>query len=184
MRASDEDRSKAAALLQAATADGRVSVNELDTRLATVYQATTRDELDSVVKDLQPVAVSGSPSATKDVGVISDFVRDGRWVVGPGYRGTAVVGSGVIDLRHAQFTGPETTIHVTAWVSTVYVVVPDDAEVRVQGTGVLGGFTLDRESAHPATRRITVTGTSVCSSVHVVHEIPPAKQRRLLKRRR
>ena len=46
---------------------------------------------------------------------------------------------------------PETTIHVSSWFSTVYVVVPEDAEVRVAGTGIVGGFKQDRESpGYPA----------------------------------
>jgi len=185
-RASDADRERAAAVLQAAAADGRVSVGELDERLELVYRANSRDELASIVKDLQPVPwPGGTPALASDVGVLSDFARKGRWLVGDNYRATAVISSGVIDLRRAQFTGPETTIHVSSWISTVYVVVPEDAEVRVAGTGILGGFKQDRESAgYPAAHRINVTGVAVCGSVFVVRQLPPAKERRLRRRER
>lgn len=186
LRASDADRERAAAVLQAATADGRVSAGELDERLGLVYSAKSQGELASVVQDLQPASwPNGTPASAKDVGVLSDFVRKGRWLVGDKYRATAVISSGVIDLREAQFTGPETTIHVNSWISTVYVVVPEDAEVRVAGTGILGGFEQDRESGHySAARRINVTGLAVCGSIYVVHQLPSGKERRLHKRER
>jgi hypothetical protein len=185
-RASDADRERAAAVLQAATADGRVSAGELDERLGLVYSAKSKDELASIVKDLQPVPwPGGTPTRAKDIGVLSDFVRKGRWLVGDTYRATAVISSGVIDLREAQFTGPETTIHVNSWIGTVYVVVPEDAEVRVAGTAILGGFKQDRESAgYPAAHRINVTGAAVCGSVLVVRQLPPVKERRLQRRER
>ena len=186
LRASDADRERAAAVLQAAAADGRVSAGELDQRLELVYRASSRDELASIVKDLQPVPwPGGTPTLAKDTGVLSDFARKGRWLVGDKYRATAVISSGVIDLHQAQFTGPETTIHVSSWIGTVYVVVPEDAEVRVAGTGILGGFKQDRESAgYPAAHRINVTGVAVCGSVFVVRQLPPAKERRLRRRER
>ena len=137
------------------------------------------------MKDLQPAHGAGdTPTSTEDVGIINDFVRNGRWV-GDKYRATAVISSGVLDLRQAQFTGPETTIHVSSGISTVYVVVPEDAEVRVAGTGIVGGFNQDRESAgYSAAHRINVTGAAVFGSVHVVHELPAARARRLQKRTR
>jgi len=186
LRASEADRERAAAVLQAATADGRVSAGELDERLGLVYRARSTDELAAVVKDLQPVPwPSGTPTSAKDVGVLSDFVRKGRWLVGERYRATAVISSGVIDLREARFTGPETAVHVNSWIGTVYVVVPEDAEVHVAGTGILGGFKQDRESAdYSAVHRITVTGLAVCGSVHVVRQLPSAKERRLRRRER
>ena len=147
LRASDSDRERAASVLQAATADGRVSASELDERLQLVYNAKSKAELASIVQDLQPVQWENrTPTATKDVGIINDFVRDERWVVGDKYRATAVIAVGVVDLRKAQFTSPETTIRVHSWISTVYVVVPEDAEVHVSGTGIVGGFHQDREN--------------------------------------
>jgi hypothetical protein len=186
LRASDSDRERAASVLQAAMADGRVSAGELEERLELVYSAKSKGELASIAKDLQPAQwASGTPTSTKDVGIINDFVRNGRWVVGDKYRATAVISSGVIDLRKAQFTGPETTIYVNSWISTVYVVVPEDAEVRVAGTGIVGGFKQDRESVgYSAAHRINVTGVAVCGNVYVVHELPAAKERRLQKRKR
>ncbi|MBS2535206.1 DUF1707 and DUF2154 domain-containing protein [Catenulispora sp. NF23] len=186
LRASDADRERAAQVLQAATADGRVTPAELEERLERVFAAKSRGELATIVSDLRPARpADAAPTAAKDLGVLSDISRGGEWVVGDGYTGTAVIGSGVIDLRNAEFTGSETTIRVNAWVSTVYVVVPPDVEVRVEGKSVLGGFTRGRDEpgrARSAAHRITVTGVAVLGTVHVVHELPPDKLRRLHKR--
>jgi len=186
VRASDADRERGAAVLRAATADGRLPADELDERLGLVYNAKSKDELASIVEDLQPALwQGGSPPAAKDVGVLAGFARTGRWAVADEYRATAVISSGVIDLRQAQFTAQETTIRVNSWISTVYVVVPEDADVHVAGTGILGGFRQDREGAgYPAAHRINVTGVAVCGSVLVVRHLPPARERRIQRRGR
>lgn len=183
LRVSDADRERAAAVLREATADGRLATGELHERLDLVYGARTTGELADAVRDLG--SPGGRPTAAEDAGVLSDFARRGPWLVGARYRATAVVATGVVDLREARFAGPETTIHVHAWIGTVHVVVPEGVEVCVEGTGVLGGFHQDRATTHrPAARRITVTGVAVCGSVFVVRELPAAKERRLRKRER
>lgn len=180
LRASDTDRERAAAVLQAATADGRVSAEELEERLEKVYTAKSRGELAAVVQDLQAAMPTARPTAAKDVGVLASFSRDGRWVVGEEYRGTAVISSGVIDLREAEFTGPETTIRVNSWVGTVYVVVPENVEVHIAGRGILGSFRQDRPGTDfAASHRVNVTGTAVLGNVLVVHKLPPGKERQL-----
>ena len=123
----------------------------------------------------------GSPTVTKEVGIINSLVRKGRWVVGPKYRATTVVSTAAIDLRGAQFTGPETTIHINSWLSTVYVIVPENVEVRVGGAGIIGGFRQDRAgTGHGATHVINVRGVAVCCTVHVVHSLPGDLEQRLL----
>jgi hypothetical protein len=185
LRASDADRERAAAILQAATADGRVSSAELEERLEQVYSAKSRGELAAVVKDLQPPEPAAAPATAKDVGILAGFSRGGRWVVGEEYRGTAVISSGVIDLREAEFTRAETTIHVNSWVGTVYVVVPENVGVLIAGSGILGNFKQDRPGTDfAASRRITVTGVAVLGNVLVVHKLPPGRERQLRKQQR
>ncbi len=186
VRASDADREQAAAVLQAAAADGRLPSAELDQRLGAAYNARSKDELAAIVEDLRPALwPGGSPPTARDASVLAGLARSGRWVVADTYRATAVISSGVIDLRQAQFTAQETTIRVNSWISTVYVVVPSDADVQVAGTGILGGFRQDREGAgYPAAHRINITGVAVCGSVLVVRHLPPARERRLQRRER
>jgi hypothetical protein len=44
------------------------------------------------------------------------------------FRGLALIGNGEIDLRQARFIDGETTVHATAIIGSVIVVVPEDAE--------------------------------------------------------
>src|SRR5436309_14001352 len=52
LRASDEDRERAAQLLRDGAGDGRLDVDELSERLDRVYAAKTHGELSSVTSDL------------------------------------------------------------------------------------------------------------------------------------
>ena len=58
-RASDADRFEVADRLRVATAEGRLTADELEDRLATLYTSKTYGELDALVDDL-PVVVSRS----------------------------------------------------------------------------------------------------------------------------
>jgi hypothetical protein len=174
VRASDADRERVAVALQAAFAEGRLTMPQLEERLATAYAAATIAELSTVVADLrastpQPGDRAGAtPTSVSDTGIIAGFQRTGRWTVGRTFRGLAVIGNGEIDLRQAVFIDGETTIHATAVVGTITVVVPEDADVHIGGTGILGGFDhQDEGPGTPGAPRITITGLAVCGRVEV-----------------
>jgi hypothetical protein len=61
-RASDHDREEVVERLRAATAEGRLLVEELEQRLEVAFKALTYGELDALVDDLPDVAV-GLPAA-------------------------------------------------------------------------------------------------------------------------
>jgi hypothetical protein len=187
LRPTDADRERTISLLQAAVADGRLPLGELETMLESVYTATSTAELSAIMAGLRPDPARWSgatPTSTKDVAVLSDFARGGRWLVGDTFRGTAVIGTGVIDLREARFTGPETTIIANSIISSIYIVVPRDVEVHIAGTGIIGGFERDAEYlGGPAAHRVNIAGVAVAGKVHVVHE-PPAAKRGLRRRKR
>jgi hypothetical protein len=99
---------------------------------------------------------------------MAGFERQGRWLVGRAFRGLAVIGNGEIDLRQARFIDGETTIHATAIVGTIIVVVPEDADVHIGGTGIIGGFGHhDEGPGTPGAPRITITGFVFCGRVEV-----------------
>ena len=54
-RASDNDRERAAAVVQEAHSDGRLDFEELDERLTQIYSAKTQLELRNATADLVPV---------------------------------------------------------------------------------------------------------------------------------
>jgi hypothetical protein len=165
---SDADRERVAVVLQAAFAEGRLTMPELDERLAAAYAAKTDAELATVTRDLGTSAPQpgAAPTSTRDVGIIAGFERKGRWMVGRTFRGLAVIGNGEIDLRQARFIDGETTIRATAIIGTITVMVPEDADVHIGGTGVIGGFDHhDEGPGTPGAPRITINGFAFCGSV-------------------
>jgi len=156
VRASDADRDRVAA--------------ETDAQLATVMR-------DLRTSAAQPVDRAGvAPTATRDVGIVAGFRRGGRWLVGRNFRGVAVIGNGEIDLRQARFIDSETTIHATAVIGNITVLVPEDADVHIGGTGIIGGFDHhDEGPGTPGAPRITITGFAVCGTVEVERRSANAK---------
>ena len=143
---------------------------ELEERLAAAYGAKTDAELGTVTSDLRTAAPSpgAAPTSTRDAGIIAGFERKGRWMVGRTFRGLAVIGNGEIDLRQARFIEGETTINATAIVGSITIVVPEDAEVHIGGTGIIGGFDHhDEGPGTPGAPRITINGFVFCGKVTI-----------------
>jgi hypothetical protein len=86
LRASHDDRDRAVETLRIAAGDGRLSAEELDTRLEAALSARTLGELAELVADL-PATLTASPGTPlpKDVLVIEQkggqYVRTGPWAV-------------------------------------------------------------------------------------------------------
>src|ERR1043165_1067176 len=86
LRVSDSERDAVAEQLRIAAGDGRLGLDELEDRIAAVYQAKTYAELEPITRDL--------PSATTPVPSIASVpTTRGRWRVGrkPGRTKTFVV---------------------------------------------------------------------------------------------
>ncbi len=107
-RASDADRERVAVALQAAFAEGRLTMSELEGRLAASYAAATDAGLATITHDLRAAAAQpgrpagAAPASTKDVGILAGVQRTGRWMVGRTFRGLAVIGNGEIGLRESR----------------------------------------------------------------------------------
>ena len=87
-----------------------------------------------------------------------------------------MIGNGEIDLRQARFIDGETTIHATAIIGNITVVVPEDADVHIGGTGIIGGFDhYDGGLGTPGAPMITITGFAFCGTVYVERRSAHAK---------
>jgi hypothetical protein len=197
MRASDADRERVAEVLRTAATEGRLHLSELDERLAAVYAARTYAELEPITHDLPttrtaprtPVAAADArrPYASgMGLAIMGGFERKARWAVGRRFTGIAIMGGGEIDLREAEFTDGEATINTFAMMGGISVIVPEDAEVVVNGVGIMGGF--DQRAAgpgRPGAPRITVNGVAFWGGVEV-KRLPPVEEikRRKLERKR
>ena len=98
-------------------------------------------------------------------------------------RFTAVAfwGGGQLDLREAKFAAPQVTIQAWAVMGGIEIIVPEDAEVHVNGIGIMGGFDHKASGAGaPGGPRIIVTGLAFWGGVSV--ERKPSEEE--LKRRK
>ncbi len=195
MRASDADRERVAEILREAAGDGRLSLEELDERLDAAYAAKTYAELEPVTRDLpatgipnapapavppagDPARFGGVPTSHTAVAIMGGFSRKGDWVVPKQFTAVAVMGGGEIDLREARFAEPVVTINVVALMGGVEVTVPEDATVRVNGFGLMGGF--DQGASGPGAPggpTIVVNGVAIMGGVDVKRRGPKKPKR-------
>ncbi|QWF79409.1 DUF1707 SHOCT-like domain-containing protein [Amycolatopsis sp. CA-230715] len=171
MRASNADRERFAQILHNALGEGRITVEELEERLDTVYAAKTLKDLEPVVADLpgvtatpggaiqpaqtQAVAgpdsrIGGTAGSQMSFAFMSGASRKGSWVVPPQHTSVAFWGGVDIDLRNARFAVKNSTITAVAVMGGIDIVVPDDIVVDVSGIGIMGGFELNDRSERPA----------------------------------
>ena len=123
LRISDADRERAAQRLQLALTEGRITVAELDERLAVVYAARYEAELVPPLADLPSGIVTApaipstptGPSTVLRAG-LSGIRRTGVWSVPARLRVQSVVGSVLLDFCRAENLHPvveiELMVHV------------------------------------------------------------------------
>lgn len=180
-----------AAILREAAGNGRLGLDELDERLDAVYTAKTYAELAPITQDLpdqidapaDPAPASayrdrigGTPTSQVGIGILGGFQRKGSWVVPAEFTSVTVMGGGELDLREANFAQREVTIRVFAMMGGVQIIVPEDAEVHVNGIGIMGGFDSSGAGAgQPGAPRIIVTGFAFWGGASVERRPPHGK---------
>lgn len=146
-RASDTDRIQLAQLLAYAAEQGRLQLSDYEDRLARAYAATTYEELDRLRADLpgSPInprrggQLNPAPS-TLLLALMSGFERRGRWNVPKKLTTLTLWGSGVLDLRYADFTSTEVTLNAYSIMGVQTILLPPEVNVEIHGRGVMGGF--------------------------------------------
>ena len=142
LRASDGDRERAVAQLQEACTQGRLTLEELTTRLEQALAATTYGELDAVTVDLPSrPAFTGAPRRWI-VEIFGGGMYRGRWRVGREVRMVSIFAGTALDLREAVISEPGLTVRVFALFAGPKVVVPDHADVQLAGAAVFGSHRL------------------------------------------
>lgn len=174
LRVSNADRERVAALLQRASADGRLDLDELDERLRAAYAAKTHGELAPLTGDLPAETAAAEASAVPQpnsrwaLAVMGGFTRRGAWVVSRRFRAIIFCGGGKIDLRHARFAENEVRIRVFALMGGAEVIVPPEAHVNVSGVAIMGGWDQpDQGASTPGGPRVTVGGFTLMGGVGV-----------------
>lgn len=174
LRASDEDRERIAQVLQDAHADGRLSLIELEERLAALYSARTLGQIADLTHDLlpperQPLQLDGRP--------VSAFFRKesrgGRWVVPAELGVNAMFGTTKLDFRDAILQNRRIVINATLVFGGLEIHVPEGVEViRVAKDRTA---TLTRQPTAPGAPVIEVRTTTFGGEVKVRE---PSRRRR------
>lgn len=188
LRASDADRDLVITMLSEAAGDGRLSLAEHEERSEQALAARTLGELVRLTADLslpsaQPIRLYPRRSVTT---VFAKERRQGRWVVPDTFPVTAFFGDVVLDLRDAILQSHRVTIHVTAVVGQVKLIVPEGIAVDMPGRAVFGvksvrGVKSPRGRMRPSgpvepKGVIEVRAVTICGSVKAVVVRPPRRR--------
>ena len=174
-RAADTDRIQLAQLLAYAAEQGRLELKDYEDRLTRAYAATTYQELDELRADLpgSPVnprrggSVNPAPS-TLLLALMSGFERRGRWNVPKKLTTFTLWGSGVLDLRYADFTSTEVEIHAYSIMGLQTILLPPEVNVEVKGRGVMGNFDHDvLGQGTPGAPTVEIRGFSLWAGVGI-----------------
>jgi Domain of unknown function (DUF1707) len=147
VRASDRERDTVVQRIQEAFAEGRLDDTEFDERMRAALTARTHADLDALLTDLPAeTATPGPAPATAGrkpgriaIALKSSVRRGGRWRVPERYTTVVYKGSGWLDLRAAELSGPATTFLAVAYKSQVTILVPPGVRVEMTGFGVTQG---------------------------------------------
>src|SRR4051794_20883879 len=153
LRASDADREHHAEVLRRAAGEGRLTLDELDERLSTVYESRTHRELERVVADVivpgghahpatrgarMPVR-RGEGGANWLVAIMSGRDRKGRWRVGSNLKVINFMGGSDLDLNDAELADDVVEMTVIAIMGGAEIRVPDGLNVELSEFAFMGG---------------------------------------------
>jgi hypothetical protein len=160
LRASDADREHTAELLRHAAGDGRLTVDELEERLSSVYETRTQRELEALVADVVvpgderriprvPVRRTADAGTRWLVSVMSGHDRMGRWRVGSNLNVINVMGGSDLDFNDAEFADDVVTVTVFSLMGGADIRVPEGLNVEISNFAVMGANAVDIGSGRP-----------------------------------
>jgi hypothetical protein len=174
VRASDADRDQVVEALAAASAEGRLTLEEYSERSDAALVARTLGDLASLTEDLpaaRPSAVlQGDAAAVPEeiTAVLGNESRKGPWVVPPRLVVRSVLGDCHLEMHKAVIGQHVTTIDATVRFGSVTIFVPDGIDVRMSGKAVLGAKSSElRGEPQPGAPVIVVRCNVLCGAVTV-----------------
>ena len=169
VRASDADRDHTVEALAAASAEGRLSLEEYSQRSEAALCARTLGELTGLTADLPaPTQSDAAPVPTKITAVLGNESRKGPWVVPAHLAVRSVLGDCHLEMQQAVIGQHVTTIDATVRFGSVTVFVPDGIDVRMNGRAVLGAKSSElRGEPAPGAPVIVVNCDVLCGAVTV-----------------
>jgi hypothetical protein len=169
LRASDADREQTLEALAAASAEGRLSLEEYSQRSDAALAARTIGELTGLTTDLpaRPQA-DLAPVPVEITAVLGNESRKGPWVVPAHLKVRSVLGDCHLEMQQAVIRQHVTTIDATVRFGTMTIFVPDGIDVRMHGRAVLGAKSSQlRGELKPGAPVIIVNCDVLCGAVTV-----------------
>lgn len=170
-------------ILSQAFAADRITMDQLDERLAAVYRARSVAELQLLLADPSDPSISLSqqvaprftaapevvPSRGVAMAFMGGFERKGQWVMPRHMKVTAIMGGGEFDLREARLSPGITELEVFALMGGVEIIIPDGVRVDVVGMAFMGGFSTSGSShtEDPNAPVLRVSGTALMGGVEI-----------------
>ncbi|RSS50599.1 DUF1707 domain-containing protein [Streptomyces sp. WAC01280] len=182
LRASDEEREAVVERLRDAAAEGRIDLDELDTRLEQALTAKTHADLAVVTADLPSRNLPESQEFLLLKGGMSGASRGpGRWEVPGRVIARGGVGGVKLDFSRVECRLTEVTVEAYGETSGVTIVIPDswaaDTGGMDPGTGGLKDTTTPARL--PGTPLIRLTGSGGMGGVVLRH--PNHREQRKLR---
>ena len=184
MRAGDSDRAIVSDLLSAAYAEGRLTRDEHDSRLAQALEAKTFDDLRSLTVDLVPgtnqghavgafssaagPAVDRSPSsqdAETTFAIFGGVERSGNWMVRRNVSNLTLFGGTKFDFRDATFTSDVVELTVFCAFGGVEILAAEGVNVRNETLALFGGTEVKKISPAPGAPTIVLKGVVMFGGV-------------------
>lgn len=160
LRASDADRGLVADLLSAAYAEGRLTKDELDERVAHAMAARTFDDLKPLTADLVPGSAPQGPMATASdtsmirrsgdsgsdsvIAIFGGATRRGVWHARRRIAAGALFGGVELDFTEATFEDAVCELDCFVMFGGVEAMVPEGVNVRNEVFALFGGSDVKR----------------------------------------
>lgn len=152
MRIGDQDRQVVVHRLEQAFAEGRLTLEEFSERTAAAWAAKTTSDLVPLTTDLPAVQDNSAPAVpapapggefapaahppperSTTVAIMGGREVKGRWRPARRNNVIAIMGGATLDLRGAEFSGPEISINYYAWMGGGEIIVPEGVRVEYAG---------------------------------------------------
>ena len=169
LRASDAERDQTLEALAAASAEGRLSLEEYSQRSEAALVARTLGELTGLTSDL-PAKPNDDPAPVpvEITAVLGNESRKGPWVVPAHLTVRSVLGDCHLEMHQAVIRQHVTTIDAKVRFGTMTIFAPDGIDVRLHGRAVLGAKSSQlRGEPQPGAPVIVVNCDVFCGSVTV-----------------
>jgi hypothetical protein len=189
-----EHREQVIAALQEHFARDDLDVDEFERRVTLAHTTESPAEMDTLIKDLEPLpdaqTLVPTPAALvplSDVrplqtirGFMSATTRTGPWSVPRTVRIKATMSSTVLDFREARFPQGPVDIQIRAFMSSVEIMVPPGLAVETDGSAIMGTFDdISRAPTNPDPDAplLRIHGMAFMSAVEVKMRLPGESER-------